>query len=107
MRSSQPSTSEKTDKRWLRLGPAAQLLGVSINTLRRWSDAGRIPCYRSAGGHRRFDRRELEGVLEQQGGGGARRARPAAPHETWSSVSSAALATSNSSSRPGSRTART
>jgi diguanylate cyclase (GGDEF)-like protein/excisionase family DNA binding protein len=48
---------------WLRLGPAARLLGVSINTLRRWSDSGRVPCYRSAGGHRRYNRKELEGLL--------------------------------------------
>jgi diguanylate cyclase (GGDEF)-like protein/excisionase family DNA binding protein len=69
------------DGQWLRLGPAARLLGVSINTLRRWSDAGRVPCYRSAGGHRRFARKDLDAILAKQAGGGAgaagRRARPA------------------------------
>jgi diguanylate cyclase (GGDEF)-like protein/excisionase family DNA binding protein len=54
---------------WLRLGPAARLLGVSLNTLRRWSDSGKVPCYRSAGGHRRFSRKELQEILAQQAAG--------------------------------------
>ena len=69
-----PSTPTTTERRWLRLGPAAELLGVSANTLRRWSDAGRIACYRSAGGHRRFRRADIEALLRESGD----RARPAA-----------------------------
>ena len=60
-----------SDGRWMRLGPAARLLGVSINTLRRWSDSGRVPCYRSAGGHRRYDRTELEALLGDHRDGAA------------------------------------
>ena len=69
------------EARWLRLGPAAQVLGVSINTLRRWSDSGKIGCYRSAGGHRRFRRSDLDAILASQAGGGhgAKRRRAAAP----------------------------
>ena len=37
---------------WLRLSEAAAL-GVSLSTLRRWSDTGKLVCYRSPGGHRR------------------------------------------------------
>jgi molybdopterin-binding protein len=35
-----------------RIGQAAELLGVSSDTLRRWADAGRIATERSPGGHR-------------------------------------------------------
>lgn len=35
-----------------RMGQAAELLGVSTDTLRRWADAGRLPTVRTAGGRR-------------------------------------------------------
>jgi excisionase family DNA binding protein len=77
-----PSTPTTTERRWLRLGPAAELLGVSANTLRRWSDAGRIACYRSAGGHRRFRRADIEALLRESGD----RARPAAGDDAEASA---------------------
>jgi len=48
---------------WLALGPAARLLGVDPDTLRRWADAGRVQSFTTPGGHRRFARPELERVL--------------------------------------------
>ncbi len=57
-----PTTKRKTadkEPQWLSLGPAAQLLGVSEETLRNWADAGRIRAYRTPGAHRRFAREEL------------------------------------------------
>ena len=48
------------------MADAAALLGVSLNTLRRWTDAGRISCYRSPGGHRRYRTEDIELLLEQQ-----------------------------------------
>lgn len=44
---------------WLELSEAADYLGVHFTTLRRWADAGHIPCMRTPGGRRRFSRREL------------------------------------------------
>jgi molybdopterin-binding protein len=38
-----------------RMGEAADLLGVSSDTLRRWADAGRIGATRTSGGHRLID----------------------------------------------------
>ncbi len=36
----------------LRIGQAAELLGVSPDTVRRWADAGELPVERTAGGRR-------------------------------------------------------
>jgi diguanylate cyclase (GGDEF)-like protein/excisionase family DNA binding protein len=52
---------------WLRLTEAARLLGISTTTLRRWSDTGQLACYRSAGGHRRYRRADVEAALATQG----------------------------------------
>lgn len=38
-----------------RMGQAAELLGVSTDTLRRWADAGRLETTRTAGGRRVVD----------------------------------------------------
>lgn len=52
---------------WLSLKEAAAMLGVHPATLRAWADAGRIPSRRTAGGHRRFARQELEAWLQAHG----------------------------------------
>jgi excisionase family DNA binding protein len=55
-----------TRKIMLRPGEAAQLLGVHINTIRRWADQGILRAYLvSARGDRRFRRVELESFLKQ------------------------------------------
>jgi molybdopterin-binding protein len=38
-----------------KMGQAAELLGVSGDTLRRWADAGRLTTVRTGGGHRLVD----------------------------------------------------
>ena len=35
-----------------RIGQAAELLGVSVDTVRRWADGGKLTTRRTAGGHR-------------------------------------------------------
>jgi excisionase family DNA binding protein len=45
------------------LSDAAAIAGVSVSTLRRWADEGRVPSYRTAGGHRRFRVADLQRVL--------------------------------------------
>ncbi|GAA5528227.1 IS607 family transposase [Herpetosiphon gulosus] len=44
---------------------AADLLGMSQETLRRWEAAGKINADRTSGGHRRYDMGELRQVLSQ------------------------------------------
>ena len=58
----------------LGLGEAAALAGVSISTLRRWADEGRIPSFRTPGGHRRFRIADVQRALapaSAAGGGDA------------------------------------
>ena len=38
-----------------RIGQAAELLGVSVDTVRRWVDAGDLPSTRTTGGQRMVD----------------------------------------------------
>ena len=47
-----------------RMGEAAQLLGVSPDTVRRWADAGRLSTERTRGGHRLVDGIELARLAE-------------------------------------------
>lgn len=46
-------------ERLVGIGEAAQALGVSITTLRRWEAAGRLRAEHTAGGHRRYDLAKL------------------------------------------------
>ena len=41
------------------MGEAAQLLGVSVDTVRRWTDQGRVATVRTTGGQRLVDGTEL------------------------------------------------
>lgn len=42
-----------------RMGDAARLLGVSVDTVRRWADQGRLATTRTEGGHREVAGTEL------------------------------------------------
>jgi len=62
-----------------RLGQAARLLGVSIDTVRRHADSGRLETTRTRGGHRLVDGADLarlaESLGEDRGGRGESSAR--------------------------------
>jgi excisionase family DNA binding protein len=42
---------------------AAQALGVSLGTIRRWSDMGYLESYRTPGGQRRFSSDQIDAFL--------------------------------------------
>ncbi len=57
-------SERSTGERWLDLSEAAEYLGVHFTTLRRWADAGEVPCIRTPGGRRRFSPADLEGFIQ-------------------------------------------
>ncbi len=52
------------DEQWLGIDAACKLLGVDPSTLRRWSDSGRVPVFRTPGGHRRYRESDLQAILK-------------------------------------------
>ena len=53
------STSDRSPL-GLSTSQAAQALGVSLGTIRRWSDLGYLQSYRTPGGQRRFSREQID-----------------------------------------------
>ncbi|HEY2162214.1 MAG TPA: helix-turn-helix domain-containing protein [Solirubrobacteraceae bacterium] len=49
---------------------AARTLGVSLGTIRRWSDLGYLESYRTPGGQRRFSREQIEQFVRSLQHGG-------------------------------------
>lgn len=50
--------------RWLRIGQAAAILDVSVDTLRRWEEEGRLAVTRSSGGQRLVSMDEVRRLLD-------------------------------------------
>jgi excisionase family DNA binding protein len=61
----------QTNRLGLSTSQAARALGVSLSTVRRWSDTGALRGYRTPGGQRRFSRDQIDAFLSslEQGGG--------------------------------------
>jgi excisionase family DNA binding protein len=66
-----------SDRQSSRLGlstsEAARHLGVSLSTVRRWSDAGHLRGYRTPGGQRRFTVEQLDEFLASLEQGSSRK----------------------------------
>lgn len=45
------------------VGDAAALIGVHVDTLKRWEKSGRISSFRTPSGHRRYARADVEALL--------------------------------------------
>ena len=59
-------STEATQPHWVRVQRAADLLGVSPSTLRRWAAHGRIACQRTPSGQRRFLVDDLERAMRSE-----------------------------------------
>jgi excisionase family DNA binding protein len=51
---------ENTSPLGLSTSQAARALGVSLGTIRRWSDMGYLESYRTPGGQRRFSHDQID-----------------------------------------------
>jgi molybdopterin-binding protein len=69
MAQSRPATPAR-----IRVGQAAEMLGVTVETLRRWESEGRLTMERSDGGQRLVGLEEISRLLEER-----RRATTARP----------------------------
>jgi molybdopterin-binding protein len=50
----------------IRIGRAAEMLGVTVDTVRRWADSGRLRTIRSAGGQRRVPIDEVTRLITER-----------------------------------------
>jgi excisionase family DNA binding protein len=58
-----PIQPPESEGKWLSIDGACKLLGVDQSTLRRWSDSGKIPVFRTPGGHRRYSEDDLKALV--------------------------------------------
>ena len=42
----------------------AEILGVNVSTIKRWTDEGKLTCDKTAGGHRKFHLHHIAHFLE-------------------------------------------
>jgi excisionase family DNA binding protein len=55
---------------WISLKDAAAIIGVHPSTVRLWTDKGILPAHRTQGGHRRYNRADVELWAENSRRGG-------------------------------------
>ncbi len=60
----------------LRIGQAAEILDVTVDTLRRWEAEGRLRTERTSGGQRRIPTAEVSRLLADRRSGGSRAHKP-------------------------------
>lgn len=58
-----PYADPELDEEWLSIGEAAALIGLSVQTLRRYDISGRLSAHRSPGGQRRYRRSDVLDAL--------------------------------------------
>ena len=61
------TTDRSTSRLGLSTSEAARHLGVSLSTIRRWSDSGHLRGYRTPGGQRRFTIEQLDEFMASLG----------------------------------------
>lgn len=61
MQPMKPSTADSPAL--MTISQAADALGTSVTNARSWADNGTLPSIRTAGGHRRFRRSDVDALL--------------------------------------------
>ena len=56
----------KPASKWYAIADAAAYLGVSIESMRRWADSGKLECWTTPGGQRRFSQEMLDTLLSDE-----------------------------------------
>lgn len=56
--------SPSPSPRFFNVSEAADFLGVSAASVRKWSDQGLVPVFRTPGGQRRYSPADLEAFLD-------------------------------------------
>lgn len=59
-------THTQDDEEMLTVSEAARIANLSVDTLRRYGDTGRMPVYRTPSNHRRFKRSDVEALVQPQ-----------------------------------------
>jgi excisionase family DNA binding protein len=67
------SQTVQSSRLGLTASQAARALGVSVSTVRRWSDSGALRGYRTPGGQRRFSREHIDEFVASLSGADERR----------------------------------
>lgn len=59
---------ERDAESWLTVSQAAAITDppISISTLVRWQNEGKLPATKTLGGHRRFRRSDIEALMHEQ-----------------------------------------
>ena len=56
--------------RYLSSKDVAEILGINISTLKRWTDSGVLECSKTAGGHRKFTMQHIRNFYKNKGASG-------------------------------------
>jgi len=59
-------SNKEMEKRFLTTGEAAKICSVTRDTIFKWIRSGYLPARRTAGGHHRIDRRDLEKLISTE-----------------------------------------
>ena len=68
---SDPGKRQKPKRDYLTVSEVAGLFHVSSKTVVRWANDGKLPYMATLGGHRRFPRGPIEGLVSDQQRGAA------------------------------------
>ena len=52
--------------KYLNSKEVASIMGVNVSTIKRWTDSGKLDCYQTVGGHRKFLLSNLKNFLKEK-----------------------------------------